>query len=68
MLRLTVHFRNTAVQVTHNTYECNCEYVLIMYYCGHKILVGGNCMGNNHYRRKEGEIKRMYHFGEEKKS
>ena len=68
MLRLTVHFRNTAVQVTHNTYECDCEYVLIKHYCGHKILVGGNCMGNNHDRRKEGEIKRMYHFGEEKKS
>ena len=52
----------------HNTYECDCEYVLTKHYCGHQILVGGNCMGNNDYRRKEEESKRMYYLGEEKKS
>ena len=27
MLRLTVHFRNTTIQVIHNTYERDCEYM-----------------------------------------
>ena len=40
MLRLTVHFRNTTIQVTRNTYQCDCEYVLTKHYCGHKIVQG----------------------------
>ena len=54
----------------HNTYECDREYVLTKHYCNcrHTIIVGENCMGNNLYRRKEEESKRMYYLGEEKKS
>ena len=70
-----VHFRQrvyTMIQViqVHNTYECGCEYVLTKHYrtCRHTVIVGGNCMGNNLYLRKEEESKRMSYLGEEKKS
>ena len=59
------------IQVIHNTYECDREYVLTEHYCRHTNIVGGNCMGNyNRYRRNEEETesKRMCYLGEEEKS
>ena len=38
-------------------------YGFTKHYCRQKIIVGGNCMGHNHYRRKEEESKRMYYLG-----
>ena len=51
----TVHLRNTMIQeytISLRTHECDREYVLTKpctkHYCRHTIIVGENCMGNNH--------------------